>query len=80
MIQSSFNETLHELFVDRGFKLEGMTIRFLMANPDQKTIFFEEAYEKIKAICIQLQNDTGASDIEVTTLLRELTMCWEEED
>ena len=57
-----------------------MTILFLMANPDQKTIFFEEAYEKIKAICIQLQKDSGASDIEVTTLLRELTMCWAEED
>lgn len=80
MIKSSFNETLLELFVDRRSKLEGMKILFLMANPDQKTIFFEEAYEKIKAICIQLQKDSGASDIEVTTLLRELTMCWEEED
>ena len=51
-----------------------------MANPDQKTIFFEEAYEKIKAICIQLQKDSGASDIEVKTLLRELNIFWEKED
>ena len=48
-----------------------------MANPDQKTILLEQAYEEIKEICIKFQNEAGASDIEVKTLLRELSRVWE---
>ena len=51
-----------------------------MANPDQKTILLEHAYEEIKEICIKLQEDSGASDMEVKTLLRELAKVWEKEN
>ena len=51
-----------------------------MANPDQKTILLEQAYEKIKEICTKFQDDSGASDIEVKTLLRELARFWEKEN
>ena len=47
-----------------------------MANPDQKTILLEQAYEEIKKICTKFQHDSGASDIEVKTLLRELARVW----
>ena len=43
-----------------------------MANPNQKTILLEQAYEDIKEICIKFQEDSGASDIEIKTLLGEL--------
>ena len=48
-----------------------------MANPDQKTILLEQAYEDIKFICIKFQNESGATDMEVKTLLRELARVWE---
>ena len=51
-----------------------------MANPNQKTILLEQAYEDIKEICIKFQEDSGASDMEVKTLLRELTRIWEKEN
>ena len=47
-----------------------------MANPDQKTILLEQAYEEIKEICSKFQNDSGASDMEVKNLLRELARVW----
>ena len=40
-----------------------------MANPDQKTILIDNAYEEIKSICINLQNDTDVSNLEVKSLL-----------
>ena len=43
-----------------------------MANPDQKTILLEQAYEKITVICLKFQDESGAWDMEVKTLLREL--------
>ena len=43
-----------------------------MANPDQKTILLDQAYEEIKEICTKFQDDSGATDMEVKTLLREL--------
>ena len=43
-----------------------------MANPDQKTILTEQAYEEIKEICNKFQENSEASDMEVKTLLREL--------
>ena len=51
-----------------------------MANPDQKTILLEQAYEEIKEICTKFQEDSRASDIEVKTLLRELARVWEKEN
>ena len=41
-----------------------------MANPDQKTILIDNAYEEIKSICINLQNDTDVSNLEVKSLLK----------
>tara|TARA_B100000886_G_scaffold252571_1_gene178442 strand:- start:360 stop:542 length:183 start_codon:yes stop_codon:yes gene_type:complete len=49
-----------------------------MANPDQKTIFIDNAFEEIKNICITLQKDTGASNLEVKSLLILITNEWEE--
>ena len=51
-----------------------------MANPNQKTILLEQAYEDIKKICIKFQEDCGASDMEIKTLLRELVRVWEKEN
>ena len=48
-----------------------------MANPDQKTILLEQTYNEIIEICTKFQEDSGASDIEVKTLLRELARVWE---
>ena len=51
-----------------------------MANPDQKTILLDQAYEEIKEICTKFQDDSGATDMEVKTLLRELVRVWEKEN
>ena len=51
-----------------------------MANPNQKTILLEQAYEDIKEICRKLQEDSGSSDMEIKTLLRELARIWEKEN
>ena len=51
-----------------------------MANPNQKTILLEQAYEDIKEFCIKFQEDSGASDMEIKTLLRELARIWEKEN
>ena len=49
-----------------------------MANPDQKTILIDNAYEEIKNICINLQNDADASNSEVKRLLKLIMNEWEE--
>ena len=51
-----------------------------MANPDQKTILIDNAYEEIKNICINLQNDTNASNLEVKTLIKLVLNEWEEKE
>ena len=51
-----------------------------MANPDQKTILVDNAYEEIKNICIILQKDTDASNLEVTNLLKLIINEWEEKE
>ena len=48
-----------------------------MVNEDQKTILLEQAYDEIKVICTQFQEESGATDMEVKTLLKELAMIWE---
>ena len=51
-----------------------------MANPDQKTILIDNAYEEIKKICINLQKDTNASNLEVKSLLKLIMIEWEEKE
>ena len=50
-----------------------------MASPVQKTMLLEQAYEKLKSICSTFQNESGATDMEVKTLLRELAGFWEKD-
>ena len=51
-----------------------------MANPDQKTILIDNAYEEIKNICINLQKDTDASNLEVKSLLKLIMKKWEDKE
>ena len=50
-----------------------------MANPDQKIILLEQVYEELKAICAKFQDESGATDMEVKTLLRELARVYEKD-
>ena len=50
-----------------------------MANPDQKIILLEQAYDELKAICTKFQDQSGAKDMEVKTLLRELAKVYEKD-
>ena len=50
-----------------------------MTNPDQKILLLEEAYDELKAICTNFQDQSGASDMEVKTLLRELARVYEKD-
>ena len=47
-----------------------------MANPDQKTILIEQTSKDIIEICKKFQADSGSSDSEVETLLREIARLW----
>ena len=49
-----------------------------MANPDQKTILIDNAFEEIKNICINLQKDTDVSNLEIKCLLKLIMKEWEE--
>ena len=51
-----------------------------MANPDQKTILIDNAYKEIKNICINLQKDTNATNLEVKSLLKQIINKWEEKE
>ena len=51
-----------------------------MANPDQKTILIEETAKDIIKICKKFQADSGSSDCEVKTLLREIARLLEIEE
>ena len=50
-----------------------------MANQDQKIILLEQAYEELKVICTKFQDESGATDMEVKTLLRELARVYEKD-
>ena len=50
-----------------------------MANPDQKTILLEKAYDELKEICTKFQDQSRATDMEVKTLLRELARVYEKD-
>ena len=51
-----------------------------MANPDQKTILIDNAFEEIKNICLNLQKDIDASNSEVKSLLKLIINDWEEKE
>ena len=51
-----------------------------MANPDQKTILIDNAFEDIKNICINLQKDIDASHLEIKSLLKLIMNEWEEKE
>ena len=51
----------------------------LNGTPDQKTILKEQAYDELKAICTKFQDQSGATDMEVKTLLRELARVYEKD-
>jgi len=51
-----------------------------MANPDQKTILIDDAFEEIKNICLNLQKDTDASNLEIKGLLKLVMNQWEEKE
>ena len=51
-----------------------------MANPDQKTILIDNAFEEIKFICINLQKEANASNLEIKSLLKLITNEWEEKE
>ena len=51
-----------------------------MANPDQKTILIDNAFEEIKNICINLQQDTNASNLEIKSFLKLIMNEWEEKE
>ena len=44
-----------------------------MANPDQKTILLEQAYDELKAICSKFQDESRATDMEIKAPLREVS-------
>ena len=50
-----------------------------MSNPDQKTILLEQVFDEIKDICNKYQDESGATDMEVKTLLRELARVWQKD-
>ena len=51
-----------------------------MANQNQKTILIEEISKDIIKICKKFQADSGSSDSEVKTLLKEIARLWEIEE
>ena len=51
-----------------------------MANPDQKTILIDNAFEEINDICINLQKDTDASNLEIKMILKLVMNQWEEKE
>ena len=50
-----------------------------MANREHKIILFKQAYDEIKVICSKFQDESGATDMEIKTLLREIARVWEKD-
>jgi len=48
-----------------------------MANPDQRTILYDEVYKEVNQIFIDFQENCGATDNEVKDILREILTKWE---
>ena len=51
-----------------------------MANPDQKTILIDNAFEEIQNICINLQKEVDVTNLEIKSLLKLITNEWEEKE
>ena len=51
-----------------------------MANPNQKTILIDNAFEEIKNICINLKKDTDASNLEIKSLLKLIMNEWDDQE
>ena len=51
-----------------------------MANPDQKTMLFEQASKDLIEICKKFQDESGSSNSEVKSLLREVGIFWDNEE
>ncbi len=51
-----------------------------MANPDQKTVLIDNAFEEIQNICINLQKEADVTNLEIKSLLRLITNEWEEKE
>ena len=51
-----------------------------MPNPGQKMILIEKKSKDIIEIWIKFQNDSGSSNSEVKTLLKEITRLWQTEE
>ena len=43
-----------------------------MTNPDKKIILLKQAYDELKTICTKFKDQSGATNMEVKTLLRKL--------
>ena len=41
-----------------------------MANPDQSSILFQNTYQENKKLCEKYQKDSGATNIEVESMLK----------
>ena len=50
-----------------------------MTKPDQKRILLEQAYDELKEICTKFQDESGATDMEVKILLRELARVYQKD-
>lgn len=48
-----------------------------MANPNQKTILIEQATKDIREICKKFQDESGSSNSEVRSLLKEIASLWD---
>tara|TARA_B100000212_G_scaffold24252_1_gene16121 strand:- start:294 stop:446 length:153 start_codon:yes stop_codon:yes gene_type:complete len=48
-----------------------------MANPDQKTILYDEAFKELNKICIDFQENSGATDEDVKELLKDILGQWD---
>ena len=49
-----------------------------MANPNQKKILLDQVYGNIKEICTKYKDESGASNMEIKTLLREIASAWDD--
>ena len=54
--------------------------RIYMANLDYKIILIEQASKDLIEICKKFQDDSGSSNSEVKTLLREIATLWKTEE
>ena len=61
------------------YKVEFYFLIFLIANPNQTTIFLDQVYEEIEEICNKSHDHSGLRYISKTLLL-EIARIWEKEN